>query len=767
MKTAFVELGRISAAVAFLTLIACGGGSGDAAGGTGFSDAGGGGDKGGPQDAGGGSDSGSDPDIGGGGDTGGVNDAGGVADGGADDAGGGGDTGIDGGAATLVVTAAAGGTLVSADGMLTLEIPAGALAADTVVSVVGVPNDVLPLEIAERDPVGIVYDIQPDGLAFLVPATLTIRLSAATIAGLTTENGVPLLNLASYSTGAGIEVAAEETRLTLGEDGSGAVVAEVSHLSDHFVITDAFGIYLWANGGPFDAEVGTVNPFTATISIRDIVQVDRVFGCRVKVATELGPITVEWPSGDYGGTSLRPGDSDTFTGSWQCNTGPSEGVLVMYANCDHSGLAARTFRKNCLASTTAPEPACSPDGELAVSRATQIFPTGDSPPQGSLTGYNGCQVLVDTRGGTQREAVMVISAAQRAAADGGTVPARPSTADLRPPLAVNRTPAGDPATNDSFYGSMSRSGTTVSFHALDGGRIEAYVGRFDPATNSVTGIRQVLPGGDASGVRAISGSGEIVAASDESISSPPLIIRLSDPPDTQPAPLLPALPEAHPQPFVSLDWWGQRASFQTSVKLAEADTNDAADFYVANVSGGPATLLSVGTDGLASSGIRSFGAVWIVPLDPSIAFMYTDIPFVPGDTNGLYGYDLYMRDRDPDSDGVIKAGGVTSLASPLADGTASKNTTQNVSFSPDGLYVAFVRENEGESEGFRHCWVFDTATRRLAMLDVDDVRAPVAAHCGVPILSLTGRTVAYESTAEGKPTVILAAPNPIHPETVP
>ncbi len=72
------------------------------------------------------------------------------------------------------ISAQNGGEVASPSGKATLAIPAGALAADTQVSIG-------ELEEEEGFAIGPVYELAPDGLQFSKPATLTIRYSAADV----------------------------------------------------------------------------------------------------------------------------------------------------------------------------------------------------------------------------------------------------------------------------------------------------------------------------------------------------------------------------------------------------------------------------------------------------------------------------------------------------------------------------------------------------------------------------------------------------------
>jgi hypothetical protein len=77
------------------------------------------------------------------------------------------------GAATTRVTAAAGGTVTDPGGKLALNIPAGALAADTDIT--------LAVKPAESGSAGEVYEFGPDGLQFTKPVALSIKSAGVTV----------------------------------------------------------------------------------------------------------------------------------------------------------------------------------------------------------------------------------------------------------------------------------------------------------------------------------------------------------------------------------------------------------------------------------------------------------------------------------------------------------------------------------------------------------------------------------------------------------
>lgn len=76
------------------------------------------------------------------------------------------------GAAISASIGTAGGLVRSADGRVTLRIPAGALTADTVFTIV-------PASSAPPGAIGRAYDLGPEGTPFMVPATITVSYDAA------------------------------------------------------------------------------------------------------------------------------------------------------------------------------------------------------------------------------------------------------------------------------------------------------------------------------------------------------------------------------------------------------------------------------------------------------------------------------------------------------------------------------------------------------------------------------------------------------------
>ena len=74
-----------------------------------------------------------------------------------------------------------GGVIVSADGLLTVDIPAGALLADEEISVTSVPADQRAGylgDVFNGIEFDMAYDLGPDGTTFVVPVTVTASINA-------------------------------------------------------------------------------------------------------------------------------------------------------------------------------------------------------------------------------------------------------------------------------------------------------------------------------------------------------------------------------------------------------------------------------------------------------------------------------------------------------------------------------------------------------------------------------------------------------------
>jgi hypothetical protein len=81
--------------------------------------------------------------------------------------------------ATASVVAAAGGSLASSDGALSMTVPAGALAADTDISVTPLAEVQFPAAVRDLPGELLAYDLQPDGTMFSTPVEVAFEIDDA------------------------------------------------------------------------------------------------------------------------------------------------------------------------------------------------------------------------------------------------------------------------------------------------------------------------------------------------------------------------------------------------------------------------------------------------------------------------------------------------------------------------------------------------------------------------------------------------------------
>ncbi len=131
------------------------------------------------------------------------------------------------------VAAVMGGTVSSDDGHLILDIPAGALAEDVAIAVTSLDPADWPEEFVDGAVIGDVYDLQPSGLTFSEPVTISHRLTGA---GSELDSGseVPLTLLVVVSDDGTWEAPADQVISRDGEDllHTGVI--------DHFSVTVLF-----------------------------------------------------------------------------------------------------------------------------------------------------------------------------------------------------------------------------------------------------------------------------------------------------------------------------------------------------------------------------------------------------------------------------------------------------------------------------------------------------------------------------------------------
>jgi hypothetical protein len=132
-----------------------------------------------------------------------------------------------------------GGTVTSPDGVLTLTIPPGALASDTVITIEAVAEADWAAGIAETAPIGTVYAVGPEGTVFSEPATFTWTFDAPPASVVDGDGKITFLAAMSRADD-GTIAAHDFTSAGVEADGSLLVLSENGHLSAQW-LTAQFG----------------------------------------------------------------------------------------------------------------------------------------------------------------------------------------------------------------------------------------------------------------------------------------------------------------------------------------------------------------------------------------------------------------------------------------------------------------------------------------------------------------------------------------------
>jgi len=209
----------------------------------------------------------------------------------------------------------AGGQVVAADGNLTLAIPAGALPADTEITVRELAPSELGPEFQGAD-VAAAYEFGPDGLMFQQPATVTLLLDQSPLGpgGVLQADAVVLVS----DSGAGIEAAAAQELNGNADTGAMTLTCRISHFSGLVAVKG--GITFEVTGVPNRMPAGNI--FSATLDIR--ASADAKMSGNVTFAFPVTPPTTI--------NSVFPNDSYTVA------PGGSISTILGPFGCDGSGL---------------------------------------------------------------------------------------------------------------------------------------------------------------------------------------------------------------------------------------------------------------------------------------------------------------------------------------------------------------------------------------------------------------------------------------------
>ena len=191
---------------------------------------------------------------------------------------------------------------------------------------------------------------------------------------------------------------------------------------------------------------------------------------------------------------------------------------------------------------------------------------------------------------------------------------------------------------------------------------------------------------------------------------------------------------------------GRYVAFSSSSsQLVAGDVNGFDDVFVRDRLTGTNVLISVASDGSQGNGNS---------IEPGIsgdgrfvAFASQASNFVTPDTNGLN--DLFLRDRDPDGNGIFDEGNETTICiSRKWTGAESSGASLRPCISSDGSTVAFECNSQltPDSDDHTEIYAYDVASGTLSCVSLAFDGSPGGDASGASI-SDDGNRVAFESTS--------------------
>lgn len=232
---------------------------------------------------------------------------------------------------------AAGGTVATANGKASVVIPAGALAADTEISIERVGGGDLPPNLAQAaGPDGVTYRLSPDGLAFPAgtPAVVTFVLEgAATVGG----GAVSVPNILVVHESAGtVEPVANLTSSVDPATGDITVTGEIGHFSE--LKAKVGGSTQVVISGVPDHDLAVHETFTVTLTIRLASKIENAVGDLFLAYQDHAesPVVYEGPVDE---------------GAWETLSAPGKKYNRVFTQehtyrCDHAETDTETGRYN-------------------------------------------------------------------------------------------------------------------------------------------------------------------------------------------------------------------------------------------------------------------------------------------------------------------------------------------------------------------------------------------------------------------------------------
>ena len=190
-------------------------------------------------------------------------------------------------------------------------------------------------------------------------------------------------------------------------------------------------------------------------------------------------------------------------------------------------------------------------------------------------------------------------------------------------------------------------------------------------------------------------------------------------------------------PFLSPN--GVAVAFQSyATNLSPADTDDVRDIFVKNLMTGEVVVAST-----SDTGVKANGGSAVATLDAdgtTVAFHSFATNLDPGDTDSTH--DIYVKD--------LSSGDLT-LASTSTAGVKANATCLFAYLSANGRHVGFGSAADNlhpaDTNGVSDVWVKDLSSGELSLASTPDDGGTADGPSAIPVLSASGRRVAFRSLA--------------------
>lgn len=192
------------------------------------------------------------------------------------------------------------------------------------------------------------------------------------------------------------------------------------------------------------------------------------------------------------------------------------------------------------------------------------------------------------------------------------------------------------------------------------------------------------------------------------------------------------------------------AFYSDATNLVSGDTNDVEDIFVRDRQAGTTIRVSLASDGTQANG-ASDGWLAISGSGRFVAFTSDATNLVTGDTNA--NTDVFVRDRDTDTDGIFDETGAVSTIRVSVDsvGTQSNGESYYASISGDGRYVSFgsaaTNLVDGDTNGSSDIFLRDRLANTTTRVSLDSAGIEGNGGSFDPAISSDGISVAFRSVA--------------------